>query len=181
MTMPPSPHGSDALERGLDAVTRTAGRVMGWLMIPVVFIVFANAILRYGFGIGYAWFQELYIWINGVAVLLAAAYTWQDDAQVRVPIFYDRFTARTKAIVEIVGILFILLPAVAIFAYTSWAPVLRSWRVLERSRVLDGLPGVFVLRTFILVFCALMILQAVAFLIRHIRTLVRGPALKRPQ
>lgn len=150
------------------------GKAMGWLMVPVVLLVFLVAVLRYVFGIGYAWLSELYVWINGAAVMLAAAYTWQEDAQVRVSIFYDRFSARTKALVEIFGILCILLPTLAVIVYWSWGPILFSWRRLESSRALDGLPGLFLLKSVILLFCALMALQALIFLVRHIGVLRAG-------
>lgn len=150
------------------------GMTMGWMLIPVVCLVFSVAVLRYAFGIGYPWLSELYTWINGAAVMLAAAYTWQDDRQVRVAIFYERFKPRIRALVEVIGIVLILLPTLAIIAYWSWGPIIYSWQRLERSRDLEGLPGVFILKSVILVFCVLMALQAVLFLRTHLRTLFRG-------
>lgn len=157
-------------------IVALVGKAMGWIMVPVVCLVFSVAVLRYGFGIGYAWLSELYTWLNGTAVMLAAAYTWQEDRQVRVSIFYDRWSVRARAVVDIVGILAILLPTVAVIAYWSWTPIVFSWRRLEGSRALDGLPGVFLLKSVVLVFCALMAIQAFVYLRANLRALRSPPS-----
>jgi TRAP-type mannitol/chloroaromatic compound transport system permease small subunit len=44
--------------------------------------------------------------------------------------------------------------------------VQRSWRILENSANIGGMPGLYVLKTFIVVFGVLVILQGLAMLIR---------------
>ena len=159
------------VQTSIDAVVCWIGKAMGWILFLVVLLVFASTFLRYLFGIGYAWLQELYIWLNGSALLLAAAYAWRDDAQVRVEIFRQRFSLRQKAWVEVLGTLFVLLPTLGIIAYWSWTPIRISWRILERSSALDGLPGVYLMKSVVLLFCAIMALQAVGVLVREGRRL----------
>ena len=70
----------------------------------------------------------------------------------------------------------ILLPTVAVIAYWSWTPIVFSWRRLEGSRALDGLPGVFLLKSVILLFCALMAVQALVYLRANLRALRSPPS-----
>lgn len=158
----------------LEQIVAVTGKIAAWVMVPVVLLVFLSAVLRYAFGIGFAWVGELYTWSNGVAVLLAAAYTWQVDRQVRVTIIYDRLSPIAKSIVELSGTLLIVLPTVCVIAYLSWAPTVFSWSRFESSRALDGLPGVFIVKSFILVFCLLIAIQCVVFICRHLAVLRRS-------
>jgi TRAP-type mannitol/chloroaromatic compound transport system permease small subunit len=53
----------------------------------------------------------------------------------------------------------------------SWQYVGESWRVLESSADAGGLPGVYLLKTTIIVMASLMLLQGLANLLRAIHTL----------
>jgi TRAP-type mannitol/chloroaromatic compound transport system permease small subunit len=58
------------------------------------------------------------------------------------------------------------------FAWVVWTYcftfVQRSWRLLEASANPGGMPGLFVLKSFILVFAVVIALQGLAMLIRSI-------------
>ena len=73
---------------------------------------------------------------------------------------------RRKAMVDLFGALFLLIPFAAAILYFSWPYVARSWANFEGSREASGLPLVFVLKTLIPVFAAMLILQGIAQAIR---------------
>jgi TRAP-type mannitol/chloroaromatic compound transport system permease small subunit len=90
----------------------------------------------------------------------------------RVDVFYADASPRTKAIVDLCGALFLLLPfAIALFAF-SVPYVGRSWSILERSRETSGLPLVFLLKTLIPVFALLLGLQGLVQATKAAGTLV---------
>lgn len=60
----------------------------------------------------------------------------------------------------------------AIF-YIGLPYVQRSWRLMENSANVGGMPGLYVLKTFILVFVALVALQGLAMAIRSILVLAK--------
>ena len=53
----------------------------------------------------------------------------------------------------------------------SWRYVSDSWAVFETSREAGGLPGVFLLKTFILIMASLMLLQGLANTLRSIKVI----------
>jgi TRAP-type mannitol/chloroaromatic compound transport system permease small subunit len=57
--------------------------------------------------------------------------------------------------------------------YIGLPYVQRSWRLMENSANVGGMPGLYVLKTFILVFIALVALQGLAMLIRSILVLAK--------
>jgi TRAP-type mannitol/chloroaromatic compound transport system permease small subunit len=90
-------------------------------------------------------------------------------------VFYAEASPRAKAIVDLVGSLLLLLPFTAVLIWLSVPYAARSWEILERSQESSGLPLVFVLKTLIPLFAALMALQGLAQAIRAIVVLIPLP------
>jgi TRAP-type mannitol/chloroaromatic compound transport system permease small subunit len=93
---------------------------------------------------------------------------------VRVDIFYADASARTKALIDLVGALVLLLPFMIVLIWLSVPYAARSWSILERSQEASGLPLVFLLKTLIPLFALLMALQGIAQAIRAVAVLARA-------
>ncbi len=146
----------------------TVGRGVAWLTLAMVLTTFLVVVLRYGFALGWVWMQETYVWLHGIVFMIGAGYTLLHDDHVRVDIFYRPASPRHKALVDLLGVFVLLLPVLAIVAYVAWPYVIESWSKLEGSREAGGLPGLFLLKTMILGFCALVALQGLALAARGI-------------
>jgi TRAP-type mannitol/chloroaromatic compound transport system permease small subunit len=150
----------------IDRITAAIGRVATWCSLYVVLAEFAVAVLRYAFGFGSIRLQESVLYAHAGLFMLAAAWVLQTDGHVRVDIFYARGTPRARAVVNLLGAVIFLLPfAAALFALTL-PYVERSWHIFEGSPQPSGLPIVYLLKTIILMFAALIGLQGVAQAIR---------------
>ena len=159
----------------IDRIIAVIGRIAAWGVLVVVLVEFAVVLLRYGFGIGSIWLQETVVYAHAALFMLAAAWTLAAGGHVRVDIFYARTSARHKAWVDLLGTAFFLLPFMAALLFLSVPYVARSWAILERSRETSGLPLVFVLKTLIPGFAALMLLQGASLAIRAGLTLAEEP------
>ena len=60
-----------------------------------------------------------------------------------------------------------LFPWLAVIAAASVPFVAESWRIRENSATADGMPGVFLLKSLLLVFCAVLFLQGLALIARR--------------
>jgi TRAP-type mannitol/chloroaromatic compound transport system permease small subunit len=158
----------------IDAVNDRIGRFVAWLAFLTVLAAVGVALLRYVFDIGYIWMQESYIWMHGLIFMLGAGYTLLHGGHVRVDVFYNRFSARGRAWVDLLGVVFLLLPMTAIIAWTSWDYVATSWSMGERSSQPGGLPATYVLKSAILLFCALVALQGVSLAAKALLVLKGG-------
>jgi TRAP-type mannitol/chloroaromatic compound transport system permease small subunit len=85
---------------------------------------------------------------------------------VRVDIFYRDASPRTRAQIDLVGALVFLLPMAGLLLWISLPYAARSWAILERSKETAGIPAVFLLKTAIPLFAALLILQGIAQILR---------------
>jgi TRAP-type mannitol/chloroaromatic compound transport system permease small subunit len=154
-------------------VNAAIGRAAAWLVLAVVLLQFALVIARYLFGFGWAWLTESVIYAHATVFMLVAAWTLHIGGHVRVDIFYAEASARAKALVELIGALLLLLPFMFVLIWLSVPYAARSWSILEHSQEASGLPIVFVLKTLIPLFAALMALQGLAQAIRAAAALSR--------
>jgi TRAP-type mannitol/chloroaromatic compound transport system permease small subunit len=111
--------------------------------------------------------QESVVYLHAAVFLLGSAYTLQHDGHVRVDVFYRGFSHRRKALVNLVGTLFLLLPVMTFITAVSWHYVFESWRTLEGSMESGGLPFLYVLKSFILLFSFTMFLQGISEAIKQ--------------
>jgi len=157
----------------IDRLVSGIGRVAAWLVLLVVLLQFALVIARYLFGLGSIWLSETVIYAHAAVFMLAAGWTLRAEGHVRVDIFYADASARTRAVIDFVGAILLLLPFMLVLLWLSVPYAARSWAILEHSQEASGLPLVFVLKTLIPVFAGLMALQGVAQAIRAAATLAR--------
>jgi TRAP-type mannitol/chloroaromatic compound transport system permease small subunit len=162
------------LSGALKRLSEITGRLIAWLLLPMVAGTFVVVVLRYAFDIGWIWMQEGIVWAHAAVFMLAAAYTLNRDEHVRVDIFYRRMAPRRRALVNVVGVCLLLLPVAIFIAAISWDYVVVSWQIREGSREAGGLPYPFVplLKSVIVVTALLLVLQAVADLIDNLLVLL---------
>ncbi len=142
------------------------GRACAWLTMFLVIGTSIVVILRYGFGIGATALQEAVMYAHALVFMGAAAWTLQRGGHVRVDIFYQKFSGRRQALVEVLGNLLFLLPFCLFLGWNSWDYVSASWSTFEKSSESGGLPLVYLQKSIILVLVISLVLQSVAELIK---------------
>ncbi len=166
-----------ALDRIIDPIDKlnlSIGRAVSWLTLAMVLIQFLVVVLRYVFAIGFIPMQESIWYLHGIVFMAGAGYTLLNNGHVRVDIFYREATPRRKALIDFFGSLFLLLPlCVAIFVL-SFGYVVNSWKLMERSAEIGGLPLIFALKSMIWVLAILLGLQGIALMARALRYLRGG-------
>ncbi|GGG30039.1 C4-dicarboxylate ABC transporter substrate-binding protein [Caldovatus sediminis] len=155
----------------IEAINRVVGKGTAWLTLATVLICATVVLLRYMFGIGYVWMQELYVWTHAMTFLLASGFAYLLNAHVRVDIFYAGMSQRGRAWVDLCGVVFLLMPWLALLGWTAWTYVSYSWLTNERSVQNDGMPAVYVLKATMLGFVALLGLQGLAWIGRSVLVL----------
>jgi TRAP-type mannitol/chloroaromatic compound transport system permease small subunit len=159
----------------IDRLNMAIGRAVAWAALFIVLLQFTVVVLRYAFGVGSIWLSEAIIYGHATLFMLAAAWTLREGGHVRVDIFYADAAPRTKAVIDLIGSLALLLPFMLVVLWFSVPYVGRSWDILERSRETSGLPIVFLLKTLIPLFAVLMGLQGLSQAIRAANQLAAAP------
>jgi len=156
------------LIRIINLINRVIGETVSWLTLLMVLVTVLVVVLRYGFNIGFIWMQESVRFMYSAVFLLCAGYTLFKDKHVRVDVLYLSLSERKKAIVDLFGSIFLLLPVCFVIFYYSWSYVLNSWEQLEGSIEERGLHLVFLMKTFIWLFAILVSMQSLAIIINSL-------------
>lgn len=160
-----------ALAAAIDWFNEMVGQAMSWLTVFVVINVFVVVVLRYLFGFGAIWMQELYVWVHAAVFMLAAGYTLRHDGHVRIDLFYREASERYKAWVNLFGSLLLGLPLVWLMLDRALPLVARSWLRGEQSSEAGGLPALYLLKAVLIGFAIVLGLQLVAVILRSLLTL----------
>lgn len=125
---------------GIDWLNARFGAIATWLVLLACLISAGNAMVRYGFSISSnAWLEVQWHMFAGV-VMMGAAYTLRMNEHVRVDVIYGRLGARTRAWVDLLGMLAFLLPVVVLMARLSWPVFATAFSTNEMSNNPGGLP-----------------------------------------
>ncbi|USG60125.1 TRAP transporter small permease subunit [Sneathiella marina] len=159
------------IARSLDTFSKIVGQYVSWLAVFMVLVQFSIVLGRYVFGLGSIAAQETVIYSHGLLFMLGAAYTLQKGGHVRVDIFYAKAGPKRQATIDLLGSLFLLIPVSIIILLASWKYISGSWQIMEGSVENSGLPYVYLLKSVIIVFCGMMILQGVSTILHAILVL----------
>ena len=159
------------IESIINCINEIIGRFVSWFLIAMVVITFLNVVMRYGFSFGLISVQEIVVYLHAFVFMLAIAYTYKQDGHVRVDIFYENFSVKRKAWVNLFGTLFLLLPFCIYLIFSSWEYAFDSWILLEGSREAGGLPLVFLLKTLVPLMPTLLMLQGLSVICNSLLTI----------
>lgn len=143
------------------ALIDAVGRLLAWLVPLMVLLAFGLVLARYVWGVGSIAGQELVLALHGIVFMLGAAVALRQGRHVRVDVFQAGWSPRTRAAVELGGVLLCLLPFAGLLLWLSLDYVGASWAQREGSREPGGLPAVYLLKAVIPAAAALLLLQGV--------------------
>lgn len=148
------------------------GRVSSISVLLMALITTVIVTLRYVFQWNSVALQESVGYLHALLLLTAIPWALQQDQHVRVDIFYRKLSSIQKAWVNIIGLVFFLIPF-ALFSFNaSSGMMLRSWAILEGSPQAGGLPFYFILKSLIPISFTLIILQGIAMLTQQIKQIM---------
>lgn len=152
--------------RRLDPLMRGVGKLSSYIWVVLVAVITINVLMRYVIGKGLIEFEEGQWHLYAIGFLLALAWGVEADDHVRIDVISDRFAFRTKCWIELVGIVIVLLPFVALVVWYTAPFVAYSWRVGEISEAPGGLPYRWAIKSVLLIGFVLLGLAAFSRLTR---------------
>ena len=127
-----------------------------WSGLAMIIIQVLSVLLRYMFGVNFIWMQESITYLFGIMFLLGSSFALLRDEHVRVDIFYSRFSAKRKALIDFLGTYLFLLPLCALILWAANGYVAASWRAMEGSPDASGIQAVYLLKSLIPAFATLL-------------------------
>ncbi|MEQ8858651.1 MAG: TRAP transporter small permease subunit [Pseudomonadales bacterium] len=155
-----------AFSRRVDPLLRRIGHWVSWLWLALLGIIVLNVVLRYAFGEGRIEFEEIQWHLYAVGFLLGMSYAYEADVHIRVDVLHERFDPRTRAWIELYGILLLLLPFIALILIFSVPFVAQSFAFGEVSQAPGGLPYRWLIKAALPAGFALLLLATLSRLTR---------------
>lgn len=155
------------ISRLIDWINERVGRSVMWLVLIAVLISAGNALVRKLFNTSSNALLEIQWYLFAAIFMLAAGYTFLRNEHVRIDILTSRLSPRAQNIIDILGILFFLMPMAALILWLSWPIVMMSIQSGEMSQNPGGLIR-WPVKLMLPLGLALLVLQAVSELIKRI-------------
>jgi len=115
-----------SLAARIDRLNAWVGRLAVWAVLLACLISAGNVSLDFLFETSNAWLEIQWYLFAGI-VLLGAAHTLKLNEHVRVDVLYGRMKPRTQAWVDLLGMIFFLMPTCVAVAWMSWPFFLESF------------------------------------------------------
>lgn len=156
------------LERGFDRFADIIGNLTAIAMVLMILNVFYDVIMRYFFRSGSIAMQEMEWHLFSVIILLGIAYTLKEDGHVRVDIIYDKLSARKKALINMLGTVFFILPIAILVGLSSINNAAEAFQSMEISGDPGGLHYRWIVKALIPVSFLLLTISSIGFFIKNL-------------
>jgi len=159
----------NVIERFIARVIDLAGLLAAFLLLLMVLNVSWDVMMRYVFHNSSVGMQEMEWHLFSVMFLLGISVALKDEGHVRVDFLYDRISPRNKALINILGTLFLLIPVALLIVFGSFPFVFDAWEIGEISEDPGGLPYRWLIKGMIPLSFTLLLFSALGYILRNIR------------
>ena len=132
---------------GIDFLVEKQGQLTSFLIVPLLFIVLYEVLMRYAFNAPTVWGFEATAFFYGMHYMLGLSYMEHAQGHVRVDIVTSRLPAKVQAVIMIAGYLLIFMPVYGLMTWgaikfahtatitnelnsTSWAPRIWPYKIV---------------------------------------------------
>ena len=154
------------LVRVVDKFTDTTGVWIAWLNVPLVLAVAYEVIARYFFHAPTIWSFDVTYMLYGTIFMLGCAYALHKGAHIRTDFFYDRWSVKTKGIIDSVSYIVFFFPAIFVLLIVSWNEGFYAYTIGETSEQTPWRPILWPYKMVVPLACLLLLIQGISELIK---------------
>jgi TRAP-type mannitol/chloroaromatic compound transport system permease small subunit len=161
----------------IDPIGIWSGKLVGWLIIPLIIGLTYEVIARYAFGAPTVWAFDVSYMLNGSLGMLGAAYTLCRKGHIRTDVFYDGWSTRTKGWVDSFSYLFLFFPGILFFFLAASEAAIHSWSILETSDASPWRPALYPFKTVVPVSLLLLFIQGISEFLKSLHAAFTGESI----
>jgi len=165
------------LLRAIDWLSEWTGRAVSWVAVSIMLTMTYEVIMRFIFRAPNKWITDITIMSGGTLFLLSTAFVMLHNTNVRVDIFYAKWSAKTKALVDIIFTALYLFGAIFVFTQQAWMQARLSYLQHEISQWGYWEPTLVPFRFIIAYGFSLLALQTFSWFVKNVHILVKGKPL----
>jgi TRAP-type mannitol/chloroaromatic compound transport system permease small subunit len=165
----------------VDRFAEWSGVAVAWLMVPLIAAVTYEVLARYAFNSPTIWSFEITYMLYGAMFMLGAAYALRVGAHIRTDFFWERWSLRTRGIIDSVAYVVFFFPGIALFLWVGWDEAWYAYDIGETSEQTAWRPLLWPLKASIPLAAALLLLQGLSELTKSLYAAVTGAAWERTE
>ena len=156
------------LVRIIDKFTDATGTWVAWLNVPLMAIVSYEVFARYLFNMPTTWSFDLTYMLYGTIFMLGSAYALHKGAHIRTDFFFERWSIRTKGVIDSVAYIVFFFPSIFVFLLVSGAEGWYAFEINETSEQTPWRPVLWPFKMVVPLTCVLLLIQGVSEAIKSI-------------
>jgi TRAP-type mannitol/chloroaromatic compound transport system permease small subunit len=154
--------------RLIDKFTDTTGTWVAWLNLPLVVVVAWEVFARYGFDAPTIWSFELTYMLYGTIFMLGCAYALHKGAHIRTDFFFEKWSTRTKGVIDSTAYLLLFFPSLAVFFWVGMEEAWYAYSIGEVSEQTPWRPILWPYKMVIPLACLLLLIQGISETIKSL-------------
>jgi TRAP-type mannitol/chloroaromatic compound transport system permease small subunit len=154
--------------RTIDRFTDTTGVWIAWLNLPLVAVVAWEVIARYAFNAPTIWSFDVTYMLYGTIFMLGAAYALHKGAHIRTDFFYEKWTDRTRGVVDSISYLVFFFPSIIMLLVASWGEAWYAYTINETSEQTPWRPILWPYKGVVPLTCVLLLIQGISETIKSV-------------
>ena len=123
----------------IDKLNDRFGDFAKWAVFISCMISCANAVVRYVANYSSNAYLEIQWYLFAACVMLGASQVMRINEHVRVDVLYGRYSGRTQAILDLVGLMLFVVPSMLVMIHFSWPLFVKMYGSGEVSSNAGGL------------------------------------------
>jgi TRAP-type mannitol/chloroaromatic compound transport system permease small subunit len=154
--------------RVIDKFTDTTGTWVAWLNVPLVLAVAYEVFARYAFNAPTIWSFDVTYMLYGTIFMLGAAYALHKGAHIRTDFFFEKWSIRTKGVIDSTAYIVFFFPSIFVFLLVSGAEGWYAFEINETSEQTPWRPILWPFKMVVPLACLLLLIQGVSETIKSV-------------
>jgi TRAP-type mannitol/chloroaromatic compound transport system permease small subunit len=152
----------------IDRFTDRTGSAIAWLNVPLVLVVTYEVVMRYVFDAPTIWVFDVTYMLYGTIFMLGAAYALHKGAHIRTDFFYEKWTAKTKGMVDSISYIAFFFPSLIMLLAASGNEAWYAFTIHETSEQTPWRPILWPYKSVVPLTCIFLMVQGVSETIKSV-------------
>jgi len=134
-------------------------------MAALLIMIVTQVTLRYAFGQTNTAMEDSLWYLFAMTLVMGLSFTMTEDGHVRVDFLYQKYSDKTKRIINLISITLFLIPLYSFLLWHGWDFAAKSFSRGESSPNPGGMPWLWLVKGLLPISCLLLLLESFARII----------------
>jgi TRAP-type mannitol/chloroaromatic compound transport system permease small subunit len=163
-----------SLIRVIDAISDWSGRIISWLIIPLVVSLSWEVVARYVLSSPTIWAYDVSYMLYGSFFMLGAAYALYRGGHIRTDMLYQNWSPRRQGAIDAACYLLLFFPAMLFLLWMGGQEAWHAWEIGERSDQSPWRPILYPFKAVIPATAFMLLVQGVSEFLKSVYAIRTG-------